>query len=66
LAGLVRIVLEAPTGQRNDRLNWAAYKGRDLPPGIVERALLDAAIEVGLPRAEAVRTIRSGLAGGRS
>jgi hypothetical protein len=66
LAGLVRIVLEAPTGQRNDRLNWAAYTGRDLPPGIVERALLDAAIEVGLPRAEAVRTIRSGLAGGRS
>lgn len=64
LAGLVRVVLEAAPGERNTKLNWAAYKGRDLDHRQVAEALLHAAQEIGLPLAEAERTIRSGLAGG--
>ena len=60
----MRVVLEAQPGERNDRLNWAAYTGRDLDHREVTAALLRAAQEVGLPRAEAERTIRSGLGAG--
>jgi hypothetical protein len=64
LTGLVRFVLEAQPGERNSRLNWAAHTGRDLDHHQVAEALLRAAQEIGLPLAEAERTIRSGLAGG--
>lgn len=64
LTGLVRTVLEAQPGQRNSRLNWAAYTGRDLDHRQLSAALLLAAREIGLPVAEAERTIRSGLRGG--
>jgi hypothetical protein len=73
LAGLVRVVREARSprgdqpGERNDKLNWAAYRAREhvaagkLNPETVERELLAAAIAIGLPEGEAQRTIRSGL-----
>lgn len=64
LTGVVRFVLEAPTGERNNRLNWAAYTCRGLNHQQVTSALLVAAEETGLPRAEAERTIRSGLRAG--
>ncbi len=65
LAGLLRVVLDAQPGQRNTRLNWAAYtmfgKVRD---GLVSESaatgmLLDAAGEVGLREGEANATIGS-------
>jgi hypothetical protein len=71
LAGLARFVREAPEGERNNRLNWAAYKGGehlaagDLSAADVEGELLAGALDVGLREAEALRTIRSGLDGAR-
>jgi hypothetical protein len=64
LFGLVRVVLEAQPGERNNRLNWAAYTGRDLDHGQVAGALMQAAADIGLPEAEARRTIQSGLRAG--
>lgn len=67
LAGLVRVVREAPEGERNNRLNWAAFcAGEHIAHGALdeaecERELLAAAAHVGLSEAEALRTIRSGL-----
>lgn len=57
----------ARPGERNDTLNHAAFAlGRFLGAGtlsrsIVERALLEQAVEIGLPVAEAQRTIASGI-----
>lgn len=71
LAGLARVVRSAPMGERNQRLNWAAYRaGEHAAAGRfdeteAEAELLAAAIEVGLTEAEASRTIASGLAAGR-
>lgn len=62
----MRVVLAASPGERNERLNWAAYTGRDLDHAEIAGALLRAAAEVGLPVREAERTIRSGLSGARS
>lgn len=70
LAGLVRVVLEAPPGERNTRLNWAAYRaGEHIRSGRLEQvqavtALQLAAEQVGLTAAETVATIASGLAKG--
>lgn len=67
LAGLARVVREAAEGERNNRLNWAAYRaGEHIAAGViashdVESELLAAALEVGLSEAEALRTIRSGV-----
>ena len=73
LRGLVQTVLDAPKGQRNTTLNWAAHAaGRHLAAGRLDRtngfaALLAAAQAVGLTEREAVGTIASGLrAGARS
>jgi putative DNA primase/helicase len=60
----------APEGERNDRLNKAAFSlgqiiaGGGLDRDIVEAALLTAATTAGLPETEARRTIQSGLAAG--
>ena len=59
--GLIRTVAEAPEGQRNSTLNWAAWQlAQD---GLLTQeyaaALLHAAETAGLPQAEAVKTIRS-------
>jgi len=76
LAGLARYVQDAiphdETGRgRNSSLNWSAFTaGQHVTAGRlseeqVERELLAAALEVGLDEDEALRTIRSGLRGGR-
>ncbi|MFI6767267.1 bifunctional DNA primase/polymerase [Streptomyces sp. NPDC050355] len=65
LDGLVRVVLEAADGTRNDRLFWAAAKAwghvmnGHLAADEAERALVDAAVRRGLAEAEARRTIAS-------
>ena len=67
LAGLARVVRESPVGERNHRLNWAAYRAGEhvadgkLDPATAEDELLDAAVEAGLSEREAMRTIASGL-----
>lgn len=67
LAGLARVVREAPIKQRNVRLNWASFRAGEhaakgaLDVGAVEVELLAAAIDAGLPELEARRTIASGL-----
>jgi Bifunctional DNA primase/polymerase, N-terminal len=63
-------VAAARPGTRNDTLNRAAFSlgqlvaARLLPPLPVATGLLSAAMQAGLPEDEAVRTIRSGMAGG--
>jgi len=63
LAGLARTVAEAEVGERNNRLNWAAFRAGEhgLDAVEVERELLAAALDAGLPEPEALRTIASGL-----
>ncbi|MFE2815332.1 bifunctional DNA primase/polymerase [Streptomyces nigra] len=69
LDGLVRVIVTAPEGTRNDRLFWAAAKAwahvKDghLAAGDVEAALVTAATEVGLGEGEAKRTIASAQKG---
>ncbi|MGI8900683.1 MAG: hypothetical protein ACR2HA_07095 [Nocardioides sp.] len=75
LTGLVRVVLEAADGERNDKLHWAAKKaGEMVATGEVEEhvvvdVLIDAGLSVGLTTAEIGHvtkgTISSGLRKGR-
>ena len=62
--GLIRTVAEAPEGQRNSTLNWAAWQlAQDgLLAQEYAQALISAAETAGLPQAEAIRTIRSAAA----
>ena len=70
LLGLVDDMLAAPVGQRNDRLNRLSFRAGSLAgagqidPDVAIRALLDAAVETGLPLVEAARTVRSGITAG--
>jgi hypothetical protein len=63
-------VAAAVPGTRNDTLNRAAFSLGQLvtagllPPIPVITSLIDAAMHAGLPEEEAVRTVRSGMAGG--
>jgi hypothetical protein len=63
-------VRAAPLGDRNNRLNRAAFclgmltAGGELDPGLVEDELLAAAADVGLGETEARASIRSGLTAG--
>ncbi|GEK03502.1 bifunctional DNA primase/polymerase [Streptomyces sp. 1-11] len=65
LVGLVRCVLDAPQGQRNNRLFWAACKAFEhaaagrLDADQAEHALMQAAAEIGLPDKEAEATLKS-------
>ncbi|WUD74602.1 bifunctional DNA primase/polymerase [Streptomyces sp. NBC_00510] len=65
LVGLVRLVLDAQEGQRNSRLYWAACKAFEhaaagrVDADAAERALVRAAVEVGLPENEAQGTVAS-------
>jgi hypothetical protein len=65
LAGLLQVVLDAPVGQRNTRLNWGAYRMFEkvadglLAEPLATRMLLDAAIGIGLSEGEARGTIAS-------
>ncbi|MER7660694.1 bifunctional DNA primase/polymerase [Streptomyces sp. NPDC096193] len=69
--GLVRTVLEAGEGERNNRLYWAALRafesGAEAAAGVAA-ALLDAAVSVGLSETEARATVASAerrIRGGR-
>lgn len=68
LAGLARVVRESPVGERNHRLNWAAFRAGEhctagnMSVAEAESELLAAAVDVGLSEREALRTIASGLA----
>jgi hypothetical protein len=62
LTGLVRFVLESQSGERNSRLFWAscrAFEAGTAADSNVASALLDAAVHIGLPEAEARQTITS-------
>lgn len=65
LVGLVRHVLDAAEGQRNNRLFWAACKAFEhaaagrLDADQAEDALMQAAVEAGLPDKEAEATLKS-------
>jgi hypothetical protein len=69
IVGLIRFVVTAPADARNIRTFWGACRMAEaIAAGTVTRSfgedlLLEAAIQVGLPRLEAIRTIRSGLGG---
>ncbi|MFC8710032.1 bifunctional DNA primase/polymerase [Streptomyces sp. NPDC057197] len=58
--GLVRFVLDAPEGQRNTRLFWAACRAYESGLGpALHPLLLDAALTTGLSRPEAHSTLMS-------
>lgn len=67
LSGLVRTILEAKEGGRNDALNWSAYKaGQDVTAGRLQlnevvAALDSAARQIGLTDPEISKTIASAL-----
>lgn len=69
--GLVKTVLEAGEGERNNRLYWAAlraYENGAEAADQVAAALVDAAVSVGLPEREARATVTSAerrIRGGR-
>jgi len=75
LTGLVRFVLDAPAGERNDRLHWAAKRAgemvtaREIAEQLAVDVLTDAALAVGLSHREIGHatkgTIGSGLRSGR-
>jgi hypothetical protein len=67
IIGLAKFVAESPQGERNTRLHWAACRAVEkIQAGIANESrlselLIDAAVCAGLPRTEAITTIRSGL-----
>lgn len=67
LKGLVRVVLEAEEGERNNSLYWSSCRAAALVAGgkvsaaTATSVLVAAAARIGLPEAEARRTIASGL-----
>jgi len=70
LSGLLAVVLAAHSGERNNRLNWAAHRGAELvvsgalPLDAVRESLAEAAAAIGLGASESLATIRSGLRSG--
>jgi hypothetical protein len=71
-AALVRFAATAPEKERNKRLFWAACRmagmvaSRLLGESEAQQLLVHAAMHAGLSEAEARRTVRSGLATGRT
>lgn len=67
LSGLVKVLLAAQPGERNHKLNWAAYRaGEHIAAGRLHleevlAALEAAARQIGLSETETARTIASGL-----
>jgi hypothetical protein len=67
MAGLTRTVRDAPQGERNSLLYWAACRVRDqvqggeLDPELACQALRAAALDAGLEEAEIEATLRSAL-----
>lgn len=64
LSYLASEVATTAEGNRNHKLYWAAIRAaeEDYQPDDIHSGLLDAARQAGLPKIEAARTIRSGLA----
>jgi hypothetical protein len=56
-AGLLRVVSEAPSGKRNDRLYWACVRAREAGGDVTP--LIEAAVANGLDRTEAEKTAKS-------
>jgi hypothetical protein len=56
-AGLLRVVIEAPSGKRNDRLYWACARAHEAGGDVTP--LIEAAVANGLDRNEAEKTARS-------
>ena len=56
-AGLLRVVVEAPTGKRNDRLYWACARAHEAGGDVAP--LIEAAVANGLDRDEAEKTAQS-------
>lgn len=67
LTGIVRTLLEAQEGSRNECLMWAACRAAEaVRDGLTDAnaataTLIEAAVEIGLPEGEARATIRSGF-----
>jgi len=67
LAGLVRTVVESPSGERNQRLNWACWQAAghvqdgEIPLADAMAALVEAGTAAGLTSVEVERTVRSGF-----
>ncbi|MFF2187275.1 bifunctional DNA primase/polymerase [Streptomyces sp. NPDC058155] len=61
LTGLIRHILNAPEGQLNNRLYWAACRAFEtgVDPAAVTNALVDAAVTAGHPEGAAARTVAS-------
>lgn len=61
LVALVKFVLEAPEGELNNRLYWAACRACEtgVDANAVGRALVDAAVSLGHPEHAAERTVSS-------
>jgi hypothetical protein len=65
VAGILRVVAAAKPGQRNNLLNWGAYRlagavlSGTLSDQLARDGLLEAATRTGLTTREAIRTIRS-------
>ena len=61
LVGLVKFVLEAPEGELNNRLYWAACRAYEtgVDADAISRALVDAAVSLGHPERAAERTVSS-------
>lgn len=70
LRGLVSFVLEAQKGERNNRLYWAACRGRDMagdiPAATIAGAIAQAGVRVGLPAHQVRGTVASGMGTPRS
>ncbi|MEV0177705.1 bifunctional DNA primase/polymerase [Streptomyces sp. NPDC050625] len=57
---LVQFVIDAPEGQRNDRLYWAACRAHETTDGpALAGPLIEAAVRIGLPESEARATVAS-------
>ncbi|WP_331453029.1 bifunctional DNA primase/polymerase [Streptomyces sp. SS162] len=61
LTGLIKFVLQAPDGELNNRLYWAACRAFETNVDLdaVTRALVDAAVSMGHPERAAQRTVNS-------
>ncbi|KOX34334.1 hypothetical protein ADL06_07685 [Streptomyces sp. NRRL F-6491] len=61
LTGLVKFVLQAPDGELNNRLYWAACRAfeTNVDPIAVTNALIDAAVAAGHPESSAAGTVAS-------
>jgi Bifunctional DNA primase/polymerase, N-terminal len=69
IEGIVRAIASAQDGERNNLLNWGAYRLAELvsqsvlSPDAAASLAIEAARQTGLPYAEACRTVRSAFRG---